>query len=95
MAKSRRRRTSVVKGVGDDNPPPQKIVLRGMADLEKTLAQRFQERKRQVARLAEANAPLRDKLIGPLGKDRSLGCLDPLATSGHAQVASVESPLDF
>jgi hypothetical protein len=42
-----------------------------MADLEKTLAQRFQERKRQVARLAEANAPLRDKLIGPLGKDRS------------------------
>ena len=69
MAKSTRRRKSVVKGAGDDNPPPQKVVLRGMADLEKTLARRFQERKKQFARLAEANASLRDKLLGVFGDD--------------------------
>jgi len=69
MAKSRQRRNSVFKRIRGENPPPQKVVLRGMADLEKTLAQRFQERKKELARLAKANAPLRDKLVGVSAND--------------------------
>jgi len=59
----------LVRGLLGHDPPPQKLVLRGMADLEKTLAQRFQELNEQRARLARANGPLWDKLRGLLRKD--------------------------
>ena len=40
-----------------------------MGDLEKTLARRFAEVNKHCARLADANAPLRDKRLGILDKD--------------------------
>ena len=43
-----------------------------MADLEKTLAQRFEELNEQRARLARANAPVWDHLRGLFGKDPAL-----------------------
>lgn len=59
----------MVRGLLGHEAPPQKIVLRGMADLEKTLAQRFQELNKERTRLASANVPLRDKLLEVFGKD--------------------------
>jgi hypothetical protein len=69
MADLIKHRTSLVKGVLGHNPPPQKLVLRGMTDLEKALTQEFRERDQRRARLADVNAPLRDKLLAALGKD--------------------------
>src|SRR6266700_3272514 len=69
MADLKKRRTSLVRDLLGHDPPPQKLVLRGMADLEKTLAQRFRELNEQRARLARANAPLWDNLRRLLGKD--------------------------
>jgi hypothetical protein len=65
----KRKRPKSKQGLLGHDVPPEKVVLRGMADLEKTLARRFEELKKQRAGLAEANAPLRDKLLGVLGKD--------------------------
>ena len=69
MANVRKRRNAQQKSAVGQDIPPQKVVLRGMADLEKTLARHFQETENQRARLAEANTPLRDKLLGIIGKD--------------------------
>jgi hypothetical protein len=69
MAKSKQRRNSAVKSIFGHDAPPQNVVLRGMADLEKTLTRRFQETENQRARLAEVSAPRRDKLLGLLRKD--------------------------
>jgi hypothetical protein len=65
----KRKRPKSKQGLLGHDVPPEKVVLRGMADLEKTLARRFEELNKQRAWLAEANAPLRDKLLGILGKD--------------------------
>ena len=69
MADLKKRRTSLVKSLLGHDAPPQKLVLRGMANFEKALAQRFQQQNKQRARLATDNALLRDKLLGLFGED--------------------------
>jgi hypothetical protein len=69
MADLKKRRPSVIRNLFGHDPPPEKLVLRGMADLEKTLARRFEELNEQRARLARANAPLWDTLRDLLRKD--------------------------
>ena len=69
MADLKRRRTSLVRSLLGHDAPPQKLVLRGMANVEKTLMQRFQQQNKRRARLASGNALLRDKLLGLFGGD--------------------------
>ena len=71
MPDLKQRRASVINGIlGRDAVPPS-IVKRGMASLEKALDRQFRELNRQRAALDRAHAPLRDKLLGPLRKDRA------------------------
>ena len=72
MANLKKRRTSLVRNLLGHDPPPQKLVLRGMADLEKALAQRFKELNEKRARLARANAPVWDALRKVYGNDPAL-----------------------
>ena len=72
MAGVKKRRTSLVRNLLGHDPPPQKLVLRGMADLEKALAQRFKELNEERARLARVNAPVWDALRKLLGNDPAL-----------------------
>ena len=65
----KRKRPKSKQGLLGHEVPPEKVVLRGMADLEKTLARRFEELNKQRVWLAEAHVPLRDKLLGILEKD--------------------------
>ena len=69
MANLKKRRTSLVRSLLCHDAPPQKLVLRGMANVEKTLMHRFQEQNKQRDRLASGNALLRDKLLGLFGED--------------------------
>jgi hypothetical protein len=87
MADLKKRRTSLVRDLLGHDAAPQKLVLRGMATVEKTLTQRFQELNKQRARLASANAPLRDKLLGLIGKDPEWA-----ADVRRKQRASTKSP---
>ena len=69
MADLKQRKISLVKGILGHDAAPAKLVLRGMADLEKALGQRFRDLQKQRTQSAHANAELRNQLLGPLRND--------------------------
>jgi hypothetical protein len=69
MADLKQRRTSLVKTILGHDAAPRKVVLSGMADLEKMLGQRFHELRKQREESARASAPRRAVLIDSLRKD--------------------------
>src|SRR5215813_13412306 len=69
MANLKGRKTALVRSLLGHDAPPQKVVLRGMTNVEKILVQRFQEQNKERARLASGNALLRDKFLGLFSED--------------------------
>jgi hypothetical protein len=69
MADLKKRKSSLVNSILGRDAAPHSVVLRGMADLEKMLDRRFRDLHKQRAESARVQAPLRDKLLGPLRKD--------------------------
>jgi hypothetical protein len=101
MADLKQRKISLVRGILGHDAAPAKVVLRGMADLEKALGRRFRDLQKQRGQSAQANAELRNQLLGPQKKDAAwaasmrrrqerLKSLRPQSAAPHKVVAPKE-----
>ena len=70
MADLKQHRAAMVNGILGCKAVPTKVVLQGMADLEKALERQLREAHAQRAEFSRANAAVRDQRLGPLARDR-------------------------